>query len=141
MRNDESAPVGNNKILELGGKPVYFKDITDDGIFIEELFKMEKEQKLNQDKIEQISIYNLSKNAKVENRMSVMEGELEESLDVYNIILPYIKRAIKEPKNQKEISEALNVNNTQISKWLARAIEDNEIKKLKTPVRYALKDY
>ncbi len=53
-----------------------------------------------------------------------MEENNNEFLDVYDVVLPYIKQAIVEPKNQKELSEILNVNKTQISTWIKRAMEE-----------------
>lgn len=69
--------MGNNKIVELGAKAIYLKDIMEEGIPLEELFEVEEGRKSIQDNIEQISIYNLSDNSKADNRLSVMEEESE----------------------------------------------------------------
>ena len=141
VRNDEGIPLGNKKLMELGGKPINLKAIEESNISIEEFFKNNIEKKYNQEEIHQLDIYSINKKSENQEISKVMEENNSKSLDVYDLVLPYIKQAIVEPKNQKELSEILNVNRTQISTWIKRAMEENEIKKLSNPVRYALKDY
>ena len=141
VRNDEGIPLGNKKLMELGGKPINLKAIEESNISIEEFFKNNIEKKYNQEEIHQLDIYSINKKSENQEISKVMEENNNEFLDVYDVVLPYIKQAIVEPKNQKELSEILNVNKTQISTWIKRAMEENEIKKLSNPVRYALKDY
>ena len=141
VRNDEGIPLGNKKLMELGGKPINLKAIEESNISIEEFFKNNIEKKYNQEEIHQLDIYSINKKSENQEISKVMEENNSKSLDVYDLVLPYIKQAIVEPKNQKELSEILNVNKTQISTWIKRAMEENEIKKLSNPVRYALKDY
>ena len=141
VRNDEGIPLGNKNLMELGGKPINLKAIEESNISIEEFFKNNIEKKYNQEEIHQLDIYSINKKSENQEISKVMEENNSKSLDVYDLVLPYIKQAIVEPKNQKELSEILNVNRTQISTWIKRAMEENEIKKLSNPVRYALKDY
>lgn len=141
VRNDEGIPLGNKKLMELGANPINLEEIKKNDISIEEFFKNNIEKKYNQEEIQQLDIYSLNKKSENEEISKVMEENNNEFLDVYDVVLPYIKQAIVEPKNQKELSEILNVNKTQISTWIKRAMEENEIKKLSNPVRYALKDY
>lgn len=140
VRNGEHIPMGNKKLIELGAKSIDSDKINDNDLSIKDFLESSIENKNNQDKVEQINLYDLYKESKDEVIAKVMEKDISESLDVYELVLPYIKMAIKEPKNQVELSGMLNVNKAQINSWLSRALEENEIRKLNNPIRYAVND-
>ncbi|WP_352420852.1 DNA-processing protein DprA [Proteiniborus sp.] len=138
VRDGEKIPTGNKKLIELGGNPISLDIIEDSNVSFREFFENNIENSHRHEKAQQIDIYSLYKKSK-EEVTQVMEDSNNESLDVYDLVLPNIKKALVEPKNQKELSEILNVNSKQISTWLKRALEDNEILKLTNPARYTLK--
>lgn len=140
IRNEKDAPKGNKKLIELGGKPISIDHIEDAKLNLKDFF----EDSISDDYIpkdyEQINIYNLDK--KIDNGISkVMEADekqKEKPLDLYEIVLPYIKKALTEPKNQNELSIMLNINKSQVSKWINRALDENQVVKLSSPVRYVV---
>lgn len=60
----------------------------------------------------------------------------ENDFDVYNLISDKIKEALETELSLDEFREKFNVNKTQASEWLNRAIADGYIEKLYKPVRY-----
>lgn len=142
VRNDKNIPLGNQKLIKLGGKPINLEMFEESNISIEEFFKDNNiDRRHYQEGTQQLDIYSLNKEDKGESISKVMEEGNDESLDVYGLVLPYIKKALIVPKNQNELSEILNIHKIQISTWIGRAIEEGQIKRLKDPVRYALKEY
>ncbi len=62
-------------------------------------------------------------------------------LSIYQAILPVILKKLDSPATADELSEALDVNKTQINAWLKKVIEDGYAKKISRPIRYiALKN-
>ncbi|MGM0653329.1 MAG: hypothetical protein ACQES4_11215, partial [Bacillota bacterium] len=153
VRSGDEVPLGNKKLIELGGNPLGLEIIENSNISIRQWFEDNKKAEFIQDSLYQNGSNILSApqedriaakveeniNGKGHYKTSPEMHEQTESLDAYNIIVPYIKKVLSEPKNQEELSEVFKVNKAQMSQWLKRAIENNEIVKLKRPVKYALK--
>lgn len=152
IRDGEKVPQGNKKLIELGGKPIGIEVLEDKDIVIKEWFLKNVSNDKKEEQTHQLTL-NMYKSSK-ENSTKVMEEEhidkdvmekievkeKEKNLDVYPLILSYMKEALEEPKNQEELSKVLNVNKVQLNQWLKRATEENEIVKLTKPLRYALKN-
>ena len=151
VRFSNDMPSGNVKLLEQGGKPIELRTIDDNYTNLKKWLEVNAEANINQKSYYQPNLYDLKgsipNNAAVKetinnsayNSDALNTADKIESLDLYYIILPYIKKALVEPKNQEELSNRLNVNKTQMAKWLKRAVESDEIVKLKNPVKYAVK--
>ena len=156
IRDGEKVPQGNKKLIELGGKPIGIEVLEDKDIVIKEWFlkNVSNDKKEEQTYQLTLNIYQSSKENIQDTSTKVMEEdhidkdvmekieakEKEKNLDVYPLILSYMKEALEEPKNQEELCKILNVNKSQVNQWLKRAIEEDEIIKLTKPLRYALKD-
>ena len=65
-----------------------------------------------------------------------VQNTYENDFDVYNLISDKIKEALETELSLDEFKEKFNVNKTQASEWLNRAIADGYIKKIYKPVRY-----
>lgn len=65
-----------------------------------------------------------------------VQNTYENDFDVYNLISDKIKEALETELSLDEFKEKFNVNKTQASEWLNRAIADGYIEKLYKPVRY-----
>ena len=62
------------------------------------------------------------------------EGKL--MLDAYTLVIDAIHRSLQEPMTEKLLTAEMNVRAPQMKDWLARAVADGRIEKLKNPVRY-----
>lgn len=153
VRDGENVPIGNKKLLEFGGSPIDLKVVESKDIVMKKWFEDSKPTCKEKDQSQQIDIYSLKKEKAKEtttkvmedrnNIFAAMEGERkqeEKNSDLYPVILPYMKEALQQPKNQEELSQVLNVNKAQISQWVKRAIEEKEIIRLEKPVRYGVKE-
>jgi DNA processing protein len=151
VRSSENMPSGNKKLLEQGGRPIDLRPIENKIMTLKNWLEANVTVDHDQHLFYQSNLYDLKEN--FSNKIAVSEAlsnsdycceapnlndEVEGS-DVYFSILPHIKKALKEPKNQDELSKILNVNKTQMAIWLNRAVERDEIIKLKNPVKYAIK--
>jgi DNA processing protein len=151
VRCSNDMPSGNIKLLEQGGKPIDVWTIDSKNLTLKKWLEVNVEENINHHSYYQSNLYdlkvNIPDNAAVSEAMSnsdyssdVLNNADEIKIsDVYYNILPCIKRALAEPKNQEELSKILNVNKPQIAKWLKRAVENDEIVKLKNPLKYAVK--
>jgi predicted Rossmann fold nucleotide-binding protein DprA/Smf involved in DNA uptake len=61
---------------------------------------------------------------------------LERPMSVYQAVLPLILDKLNSPATAEELAASLDVNKTQLSLWLKKAIEENKIIKLSKPLRY-----
>lgn len=142
VRSGKDVPSGNKKLLELGGKPISMDNIDDTNICIKDFFVDSVEGNYIRTDYEQINMHNLHVEME-DNFRKVMEtnGEdekQEQSIDLYEIVLPYIKKILLEPKDQNELSNLLNINKSQLVIWINRALEEKHILKLQKPVRYVV---
>lgn len=55
---------------------------------------------------------------------------------VYEAVLPLLLSATETPVTVETLAEKLDVAKGQLQKWLKKAVEDNQLKKLKKPARY-----
>ncbi len=152
VRSSNNMPPGNKILLEQGGNPIDIKTIDDEKLSLKKWLEVNVKGVLEHYSYHQPNLYELKgsypKNAAVSETMDNRDYGYEalntadkvEGLDVYYIILPIIKKALVEPKNQDELSNIMNVNKTQMVTWLKRALESGEIVKSKNPVKYAIKD-
>lgn len=141
VRSEKNAPTGNKKLIELGGKPIGIDTLENDETTLSNFFEDKLNIKNKPKDFEQMNLYNMDikKDNLTLKVMEIAENkklQVQESIDLYKIVLPYIKRVLSEPKNQEELSGLLNVNKSQISVWINRAIEEDQVIKLKDPVRY-----
>ena len=148
VRNGANIPSGNKKLIDIGGVSLEQEVIEDNNIQIKQWFESNISKKIEQPQHKQIDIYNFGQNEEkvLENKKDTNFKDEDnricnqnKCLDVYSVILPIIKEALSEPKNQGELSELINVNKSQVSQWIKRAIKDGIIVKLKNPIRYGLK--
>lgn len=139
VRSGKDVPSGNKKLLELGGKPINIDNIDDTNISMRDFLTDSIGGNYIRKDYEQINMYNI--HTEMEDSISkVMEQKekQEESVDLYEIVLPYIKKILSEPKNQNELCDLLNINKSQLSIWINRALEEKQIFKLQKPVRYVI---
>jgi predicted Rossmann fold nucleotide-binding protein DprA/Smf involved in DNA uptake len=61
-------------------------------------------------------------------------------IDLFEVVLPYLKRQLITEKTESELAEGFNLHSKQLKIWLARAVEMGIIKKLTKPVRYIIND-
>ena len=64
----------------------------------------------------------------------INSGEFTDA--VYQAVLPHILNKLKTPATIEEISESLNVVETQANIWLKKALDEHKIMKLSKPLRY-----
>ncbi len=55
---------------------------------------------------------------------------------IYTVVLPIILRLLERPCTVEDISKYLDVNKSQLTLWLNRAVDEKRIIKLSRPVRY-----
>jgi len=162
VRIDQHSPVGNRKLQESGAvawpSTVGRESILD---AIAELCVLEKAQQTPTE--EQRSLFDLTDETQVEtakadrveessfrceisdNPPRIAKESVEQphdkdlSEEVYIAILPIIKQCAKTPKTLSEFSNQLDINSSQIKKWLERATGEGILKKTSKPIRYSLR--
>jgi predicted Rossmann fold nucleotide-binding protein DprA/Smf involved in DNA uptake len=63
---------------------------------------------------------------------------VEESFDVYALVIEQILILLKEPRTEKWLADKVRVRRPQIKDWLARGVREGRITKLKKPVGYVI---
>lgn len=58
------------------------------------------------------------------------------SKTAYDAVLPLLLERLEQPLESKALAELLDTNTKQTQTWLARAVEEEKVKKMKNPVRY-----
>ena len=61
-----------------------------------------------------------------------------QKLDLYEIVWPYLERALHEPKSDTELTELFNVKQNQLIDWINRALNEKKIIKLSDSEKYTL---
>lgn len=62
------------------------------------------------------------------------------SKSIYEVVLPVILPYLSEPRNLKSLASlpSVNVSQSQLRKWLDRAVTEGKVKKNKKPVTYEI---
>lgn len=143
VREDKSAPKGNQELINMGANPIDLVTINDKALPIKEwnivnTTSSEKKEKGNE--YRQIYINELLNESLVREDDSVKEKQECEtdSYDLYYIVWPYIEKVLIEPKTTLELCESFKINKSQMNEWIDRALKEKRIKKLTKPVRYVL---
>lgn len=58
--------------------------------------------------------------------------------DIYQAVLPFILKQLKQPKDDKSLAESLEVQIGQMRAWLKRAVAEGKVKKNNKPVTYEI---
>lgn len=56
----------------------------------------------------------------------------------YEAVLPLVLRYLREPRNDKDVAQLLDVGKGQAQAWLKKAVEEQKVKKLTKPARYTV---
>ena len=150
VRIGDNAPQGNEKLMDLGAIP--WPECIDRNNMKQQLSDLstqtqEKQYQQNPGLFDYMSLMEMSsiENAKekvdevVSGEMLVVDQEINsgEFTDaVYQAVLPHILNKLKTPATIEEISESLNVVETQANIWLKKALDEHKIMKLSKPLRY-----
>ncbi len=151
VRIGEGAPVGNNKLLDLGAVP-WPEVIDQEGL--EQLLKNSVKQSPSPQNQKDLTLFDYQVGAssqEISEKQSVSEpidqsSPARETHDesqnppglnsIYEAVLPVILENIKKPTTPEDLAKALDVNKTQLNAWLKKAVDDNKVVKMSRPVRY-----
>jgi len=153
VRKEESIPKGNYELIKKGGiefidndfKKPFINFITNKinfevGYYEGDLLSLENNNV--ESEVKNNSINTITKKInECEDKQNNMTIKCENELnyDVYNLIVDKIEEVLKIERTLDEFKELLNINKSQASQWINRAIDDGKIKKLSKPVRYIIK--
>ena len=84
---------------------------------------------------EQQNVLGNQKQTKSQKQQSFIE---ERPQDIYQVVLPFILKQLKQPKDDKTLARSLEIQIGQMRLWLKRAVAEGMIKKNKKPVTYEL---
>ena len=149
VRVGNSAPQGNNKLLELGAMP--WPDPVDRDNLGQQLYDLAMESRGNRCR-KNPGLFDFRDaqkavpaeerppaNELVDERSTAGDPEVKNQecpSSVYQAVLPVILERLNSPATAGELAEILAVNKTQLNAWLKRAVDENRIVKLSKPVRY-----
>ncbi len=127
VRSEGDIANGNIKLLDFGAVPWP---------------KVSKE-----DDLHQILLENGKQKIKKESGLPLFEPistssdkkEEEKAMDIYQAVVPFILNQLSTPMDADMLAKKLDVNKTQLSAWLKRAVSEGIVEKLSKPVRYQKK--
>ena len=61
-------------------------------------------------------------------------------IDFYQLFTSELQRLAAKPVTVEELIESTQLNKSQLTEWLKRAVDDEQVKKLNRPVRYQVKN-
>jgi predicted Rossmann fold nucleotide-binding protein DprA/Smf involved in DNA uptake len=61
-------------------------------------------------------------------------------IDFYQLFTSELQRLAERPVTVEELIESTQLNKSQLTEWLKRAVDDEQVKKLNRPVRYQVKN-
>lgn len=61
-------------------------------------------------------------------------------IDFYQLFTSELQRLAEKPVTVEELIESTQLNKSQLTEWLKRAVDDEQVKKLNRPVRYQVKN-
>ena len=155
VRNGNNVPQGNSELLNLGAiswpekiNRNNFRLLMHD-IAVNAQDKRSKKNsslldiKAAQDSVlnEDLPLFTLLKEDKTltADKEPVIESEASTSVSpatIYQAVMPVILNKLNCPVAAEELAKTLDVNKTQLYKWLKKAMAENRIVKLTKPVRY-----
>jgi len=155
VRNGNDVPTGNSKLLNLGAISWPEKiNRNNFRLLMHDLAVNAQDKRSNknsslldikaaQDSVsnEELPLFSVLKEDKTltADTEPVVESEVktsESSASVYQAVLPIILNKLNCPFTAEELAKALDVNKTQLYKWLKQGVEENKIIKLTNPVCY-----
>nr|WP_229794149.1 DNA-processing protein DprA [Arenicella chitinivorans] len=61
-------------------------------------------------------------------------------IDFYQLFTSELQRLAEKPVTVEELIESTQLNKSQLTEWLKRAVDDEQVKKINRPVRYQVKN-
>lgn len=148
VRLDETSPLGNRRLVDLGATPfdcswmakspaeiLAFADVEADST--DKPSRKAQKQLL----IEFAPTSTPSVSLAVSEDKSVQEEYLasskQASISAYQIMLPHLRALLEKPQTKKELSERIgDLSSAQLDAWLKRALKDKQIAKRGRPIQY-----
>ncbi len=151
VRTGNNTPRGNSNLLELGA--IAWPQNTEKDNLKQQISKLVDNNQPQTIIIKptQSTLFNLSK--KIEeiskekkqddvvksadsNKVNPEKSPNPKVKSIYYTVLPIILEKTEKPISADALAELLDVNKSQLDKWLKKAVEDGYIKKYSRPVRY-----
>lgn len=149
VRNEDNIPIGNKKLIEMGGIPFDSKILDDKNVKLINILD-ERSRSIKGNIAEQLSLLNELENSRDKNEVATIVNDNENIFKkdeikndikrkAYDIFLPILKEILNTPKTLKEISQELDLIESQLKIWIKRMEEENIIEKTGRPIKYKLK--
>ena len=148
VRQENDIPKGNEKLLNMGAKPLSNEILDDKNICLFNWLNDNKSIMQDKEEYTQLGLLDInSDNYLIYNREGsedkigeyISESSLaNQKLDLYEIVWPYLERALHEPKSDTELTELFNVKQNQLIDWINRALNEKKIIKLSDSEKYTL---
>lgn len=133
----------------MGGIPFDSKILDDKNVKLINILD-ERSRSIKGNIAEQLSLLNELENSRDKNEVATIVNDNENIFKkdeikndikrkAYDIFLPILKEILNTPKTLKEISQELDLIESQLKIWIKRMEEENIIEKTGRPIKYKLK--
>ncbi|MBS4029905.1 MAG: DNA-protecting protein DprA [Clostridiales bacterium] len=112
VRLGERAPEGNHKLIELGGISFSSNLLKESGLSLQDWFYQQVERKSG------FRLYPADAGP------FTKDGEFPAGQDLYQIVWPFIKKALTQPIKERELARIFHVRPIQMRDWLDCAVEE-----------------
>jgi predicted Rossmann fold nucleotide-binding protein DprA/Smf involved in DNA uptake len=145
VRQDGTAPVGNEKLLQMGAKPITRELVNDSLINLYDWFNtnhstVSPEQEYSQLSLESYISEERAELAPNDSGNDCVNHPLEITTDLYEVCWSYLVRELSQPRTNQELARIFNLQESQIDAWLQRAVAEEKVRKLEGNERYVLVD-
>ena len=146
VRQDATAPVGNEKLLRMGAKPITQELVNDNQIIIYDWFKTNHSNANSQQKYTQLSLEayiseereEMALNDSYNDYVIANDNYSKITTDLYEVCWTYLTRELSQPRTNQELARIFNLQESQIDAWLQRAMDEDKVRKLQDTNRYVL---
>lgn len=112
VRDEEGVPNGNIELISKGGIGIGTKDLKE-AERLETLLQTRVSKHINSEE----------NNASYEKRTNI-----KKTIDLFNVVWPYIERVLNKPRSIKELCMELNIEESQMDVWVKKAYSKEKIK-------------
>jgi DNA processing protein len=145
VRQDFNAPVGNDKLLQMGARPLASEVINNENIRFDNWLTQAQPLMQSKPEYKQLSLEAYISNdntdyySKHGENLSCDELQTSEGkIDLFEVFWTYLARELSKARTKQELAHLFNVQESQMSIWLQRAINEAKVQRINGTERYIL---
>lgn len=144
VRQDAAVPVGNEKLLQMGAKPITGDLLNDSSINLYDWFNANHSGMIYPQEDSQLSLESYISEERAEMISNDFDngGDIgtgtDKKTDLFEVCWTYLARELAQPRTSQELARTFNLQESQADVWLQRAVAEGKVRKFQDTNRYGL---